>query len=128
MEDMIKDVYGWYPEEDDSGEVVNHLNRRLIVVYNDLYPEFYACNPYVETVIISDSVTNVPENLFWECENLKHVIISNKVKSVDMSAFKGCDSLREISINHDDEQILNDTPWIENLKRWCDMHNVDWIC
>ena len=129
MEDKIKDIYGQYPEEDEeTGEVINHLNKRLIVVDNDLYPEFYACNPYVEKVIISDSVTNVPENLFWECENLKQVIISNKVKSVDMDAFSGCESLKEISINHDDEQIWNDIPWIENFKRWCDMHNVDLIC
>ena len=88
----------------------------------------YANNSYIQTALIDDSVEDIPNDLFYNCKNLRNVIISNKVKSIDLSAFDECSSLQEIRIAHSNEMIWNNTNWFKELKDWCDTKLIKLIC
>ena len=85
-------------------------------------PFVFQNNTQIETVIIPDSVTTLPDRLFWKCsnlsfvfvggttinsisyacfaycENLKHVILPSSVHTIDEYAFYGCKNLSNVNI------------------------------
>ena len=52
----------------------------------------------LKSVVIGDSVTAIPYNMFNDRDTLTDVTISNSVITIDKSAFGGCDGLTEITI------------------------------
>lgn len=53
-------------------------------------------NSHIKTVIIPDSVTQLPDRLFWECNNLSVVFIGGPVTSIPYACFAYCTNLRQI--------------------------------
>ena len=75
-----------------EGMPVIELKEKMF--YDDWYEK---CSPIV-TVIIPDSVKNLPENLFYECRFLKAVKLPNGIKEIPSDTFYDCSSLTEFTI------------------------------
>ena len=52
----------------------------------------------LETVVVGDAVTSIPNNAFYNCSNLKSVTLGNSVESIDRYAFYNCSSLTSIDL------------------------------
>ena len=52
----------------------------------------------IETVVISDGVTSIGENAFFECTSLKNVTIPSSVRTINEGAFYYCEALTGIKI------------------------------
>ena len=52
----------------------------------------------IETVVISDGVTSIGENAFFECTSLKNVTIPSSVRTINEGAFFYCEALTDIKI------------------------------
>ena len=53
---------------------------------------------FIEKVIIENGVTNIGNNIFKDCYNIKSIIISNSVTNIGDYAFYGCSSLTSVNI------------------------------
>lgn len=62
---------------------------------------------FLEKVVISDGVTSIGENAFFECTNLKNVDISNSVKIIGNGAFYGCTGLTSIGVAKPNEEVAD---------------------
>ena len=54
--------------------------------------------PGLTDVVIPDGMTEIEDEAFRDCENLKTVIIPNSVKSIGESAFEDCSGLTSVAI------------------------------
>lgn len=52
----------------------------------------------ISEIIISEGVTSIGYNAFYECENLESVTLPNSLKVIGSNAFFGCKSLHNIAI------------------------------
>lgn len=52
----------------------------------------------LKKVIIPDSVTDIGEGAFFKCRNLEHIDIPDSVVRMDDIIFRGCDNLKSITI------------------------------
>lgn len=68
---------------------------------------FYSCSNLKE-VNFPDSIEEIREDAFSECENLIRVILPPKLKKVGNNAFNGCSSLEEVVFNEGLEEIGED--------------------
>jgi len=108
----------------DSGEMLNynysdslapwHTHRANIinVVIGDSITNignyaFYQCNKLV-SVNIPNSVTSIGTAAFWECRNLASAIIPNDVTNLEGYVFAFCDSLASVNIPN---KITNIGDW-----------------
>ena len=57
--------------------------------------------------IIPNSVTNIGNGVFWDCESLKEITIPNSVTGIGSRAFYYCKSLEEITIPNSVTSISN---------------------
>ncbi len=58
---------------------------------------FANCNN-LKSVIIPDSVQKIGEGAFFRCENLERIIIPYSVDVIEDTAFRGCENLKEVYI------------------------------
>ncbi len=58
----------------------------------------YAQNNKIKSVTIPDSVTEIEDGAFWNCQNLKTITFGGGVREIKCSAFYGCTSLEEVVI------------------------------
>lgn len=71
------------------------------------YNQTVECKQYInernswQQVIIVDGVTEIPENTFYECRNIRKVIFADTVIRIGRAAFKHCESLAfcKLSLN-----------------------------
>ena len=63
--------------------------------YQTLYSSW---SPYIEQVIIGDSVTTIGKRAFANCSSLTSITIPNSVTDIGSHAFRGCSSLTSITI------------------------------
>ena len=66
---------------------------------------------YIETIILSDSITKYGSFAFFNCESLTDFTISNNVTDIDNSAFGNCESLTEIVIPENVTRIGSEAFW-----------------
>ena len=86
--------------------------KKLKKIDNDL---FYYSN--IVSIIIPDSVKNIGNRAFWDCENLKLIEIPDSVKSIGNDVFAYCRNLKSIIIPNSVKSIGNGAFWIcESLK------------
>ncbi len=78
-----KNKYGWQIGEIPE-DVINELD--------------YIDRKSVRNIILSNSVTEIPDNAFFECYDLQNIIISNSVQRIGNVAFYHCDSLKTLTI------------------------------
>ena len=52
----------------------------------------------IESITLPESVTEIPEEAFYECKNLKTVKVSSKLKSIGSMAFYNCTLLESINL------------------------------
>ena len=57
----------------------------------------FCCNETLETVTISDKVTEISENEFYGCTALKEVSIGDGIEKIGNYAFSGCSALESFS-------------------------------
>ena len=62
-------------------------------------------NSKIQTVTISDSVTEIPRGAFYNCTELKTVTMGNGVKTIAESAFEKCLFLENITLSNQLETI-----------------------
>ena len=53
----------------------------------------------IETIVLGDGVTEIPNNFAANCTKLTSVSLSDALTSVPASAFKGCSSLKKVGIS-----------------------------
>jgi hypothetical protein len=66
---------------------------------------------FLKKVILSNSITEIPEMMFSYCQSLQEIIIPNFVTRIGMEAFENCDSLTNLL-------IPNSVKCIESLAFW----------
>ena len=84
---------------------IDRLNRVLTVDCTGVMPDFGTVGapwkdyiPYIETVVLSEGLTNISDNAFSGCVYLKSIKIPETVTSIGSFAFSRCRSLSEIRI------------------------------
>ena len=55
---------------------------------------------YIVSLIINDGVTNIGDNTFYYCYNLKSVTMSNSVTSIGDNAFRFCYNLKSVTLSN----------------------------
>ena len=94
--------------------------KKLKRINNDL---FY--NSDIKSIIISDSVENIGNDAFYNCQSLESIIISDSVKNIGSDsvksignyAFWNCESLKSIVIPNSVKNIGYEAfAWCESLK------------
>ena len=83
---------------DSSGKGTPNTTLKKVVVKSDVaIPGFMFCRcTALETVDLSDKVTEIGEKAFWECTDLKTVDGFDAVSTIRREAFQGCSSLENI--------------------------------
>ena len=56
------------------------------------------CDPHVTSVVISDDVTSIGNDAFYNCSSLTSVTLPDSVTSIDYNAFVGCSSLESVTL------------------------------
>ena len=59
----------------------------------------------IETVEFTGNRTTIPQSIFYESNNLKHVIFPENLKEIGNTAFYGCDSLETVTFPEGLERI-----------------------
>ena len=54
----------------------------------------------LESVVIGNQVSSIPENSFKDCRNLRQVVLGNSVSEIGDSVFHGCEILEYIQSNN----------------------------
>lgn len=71
-------------------------------------------------IAFSSNLTEIDEDGFYGCKNLKSVLLPNTIERIGSYAFYGCTSLTEVSMPTDLANIgynaFNQTPWYSNLQ------------
>ena len=83
---------------DSSGKGTPNTTLKKVVVKSDVaIPGFMFCRcTALETVDLSDKVTEIGEKAFWECTDFKTVDGFDAVSTIGREAFQGCSSLENI--------------------------------
>ena len=91
----------------DPAKVVipSEINGKPVKIISD-----WALDHHINmtTVIIPDSVTEIRENAFFNCENLTNITIPDAVTEIGKSVFMGCASLTSITIPNSVTEISED--------------------
>lgn len=92
---------------DGINYLIKYAGRNLSLVLPDNYNgESYEIYKYAfyfkdfTSVVISDSVTNIGENAFSNCENLTNIEIGNGVTNISENAFYFCTNLENLIIGN----------------------------
>ena len=72
------------------------LSYNIIGTGSGNAPIFSGTN--IETAIIENGMINLPNYLFWNCENLKSVVLPDSITSIGTFAFRYCSKLENISL------------------------------
>ena len=97
------------------------LERIIVESDNEVYDSRDNCNAIIETetntlikgcknTIVPNSITNIGNNAFNECTNLKSIILPNKVTHIGDYAFWMCNELCDIKLNSNPIIGLNAIP------------------
>lgn len=78
-----------------------HISNIKDVVFNNtkIISEYAFAYSKIETLNMSDSITNINGRAFLECDSLTSVNVSSNLKSIGIEAFKGTSSLLSITLN-----------------------------
>jgi len=84
------------------GEVVFHDKNTLTKIVlpegvNELKGGFVRCNN-LETIILPDSLENIPQMAFMSCISLKNIVLPKNLKNLGDMAFYDCKNLSSIEI------------------------------
>ena len=63
----------------------------------NMLTDFDGCEN-ITSVVIPESITEIPDYMFRGCENLVSVVLHDAIVSIGKEAFKGCKKLKSISI------------------------------
>lgn len=59
-------------------------------------PGLFNTNEYIESVVIPDGISKIPDAAFRKASNLKSVVIPESVKEIGEIAFYGCSNLEDV--------------------------------
>ena len=91
----VKDQNNNYDSEKLSGEVTNVTISDGIT---NIEAESFYDSRYLTSVTIGNSVTNIGDSVFYYCNSLTNITIGNSVTNIGSRAFYGCRSLTNITI------------------------------
>lgn len=96
------------------GEMTFNCNTNLnsVIISNNVTDvgqyAFYDCSN-LEEVMLPDSVVNIGQFAFGECHSLKSMMIPNSVTGIGASAFTGCTSLSRVVVSENITGIQENT-------------------
>ncbi len=107
---FVKDADGYVFYSDETG--ANYLvgyegNKSDLTLPESFNGENYEIFRYafaesdVESVILSEGVTSIGVQAFYNSKKLKHIHVSSGVKNIEPSAFRGCSELSSITVDED---------------------------
>ena len=73
-----------------------YLGRNIIS--NALFMDYFGSCHNLKSVVIGNTVTNIPDFTFRDCSSLASITIPESVTSIGIDAFSGCSSLVSITI------------------------------
>lgn len=85
---------------DDYAIYGSYTNLKKLVVGNGVDINNFTLYDIekLETLVLGDSVTSIPDNMFRFCSNLSSITFGNGLKRIGINAFSYCSSLSEITI------------------------------
>ena len=93
----------------------------------DTYYHYYIPTS-LKTIILSDSVTSIGREAFYNCSKLTSITIPDSVTSIGYFAFSGCSGLKNITYTGtiaDWQNIDKGTDWNDNVSTDCVIHCTD---
>lgn len=107
---LLFDRSPWYPKAKSIREV--RIERGVTSIGKEAFMGLA-----ITSVDIPDTVENIGEFAFYDCDKLKKITIPETVKKIGEGAFMRCDSLKEVSVAPGIRDIggyaFRDTPWEE---------------
>lgn len=82
---------------DTSTGVLSITGTGAMTNYSDNAP-WYSYKSYIKKVIISDGITSIGTQAFYNCSSMTSVTIPNSVKSIGNSTFCNCSDLTSVTI------------------------------
>ncbi|GEM_PF-1536459 len=94
----------------------NTTVKRIIFPDNiTTIPPMRKCN--MESVVLPESLTEIPNEAFYMCLNLKSINIPESVKVIGDSAFMQCNMLKEVNIESDSIRIMNQAFKLSGIRK-----------
>lgn len=105
--EMLYQVYAYMfgvPEDEILNWSVYYYSNEEIMIEGDKYPitkikeGLFRNNYSIKSVTLPDTITTIPDEMFWWCGNLTTVNLSDNVTSIGKDAFFNCGNLTEINL------------------------------
>lgn len=77
---------------------------------------WYSVRSDIKTVTVSEGVTSIGNNAFYDCGNLSSATIPNGVTSIGVNAFRDCESLESIDIPESVTEIGDEAFYFTGIK------------
>jgi uncharacterized protein (TIGR02145 family) len=88
----------WTLTGDDDNLTLTISGNGAMADYSEQDAPWYSSRLQINTVVITDGVTNIGERAFRDCSSLSSLTIGNSVTSVGERAFRKCSSLTSVTI------------------------------
>lgn len=75
------------------------------------------CKTNITSVILSDKLTEIGEEVFWHCGSLTDVAIPASVLKINKWAFRNTPNLRRIVMEGSNPPAFNDSPFTETISQ-----------
>ncbi len=110
-----------------TGEISN-IHPSGLYWYIRSFEEFETVASSIETIVIEDGITNIPDKMFCWFELLKNIEIPGSIISIGADAFSDCKSLESVNI-HDGVKYIGDMAfaYCKKLRRVVIPNSVDSI-
>ena len=98
------DGYVFYNDDGEYSLIAYDADKKEVVLPEKFKGHDYSIgmlfrnNMTLEKVVIPDSITSLPANVFYSCINLKEVVLPDSLTAIPDGAFYGCRSLTTITL------------------------------
>lgn len=78
---------------------------------------FLTSSKELETVIVSEKITELPKQMFYQCTKLKTIVIKGKITKMGAQCLQRCEALETFSVPEGVTLLENNTFWGDNALR-----------
>lgn len=88
-----------YSFDTSTGELIITGEGKMKDYYDVKDTPWYKFIDSIKTIIITDGVTYIGRECFYECKNLESIYIGKDVKNIGFMAFESCTSLKDVYLS-----------------------------